>query len=333
MDLIKFLEGIPYNKKIMESFVITYDKMVKYENIMCSVSGGSDSDIVIDLCSKLDEDKKITYVFFDTGLEYEATKEHLKYIEETYQIQIHRIKGKKTVPLCCNTYGQPFLSKQVSEWIERLQRHNFQWENEPLEILLNRYPGCRAALRWWCNDFANREDGRISSYNIGYNKYLKEFMVQHPPEFRISNKCCHFAKKNVALRFKKEGKFDLSIVGVRKAEGGARSTAYTSCFSAGEICDEYRPIFWYLKATKKEYEEYFRIKNSRCYDEYGLKRTGCVGCPFGRNLMQELETIRIYEPRLYVAVNNIFGNSYAYTEAYRDFVNEQRRLERERVND
>ena len=48
MDLIKFLEGIPYNKKIMESFVITYDKMVKYENIMCSVSGGSDSDIVID---------------------------------------------------------------------------------------------------------------------------------------------------------------------------------------------------------------------------------------------------------------------------------------------
>ena len=239
MDLIKFLEGIPYNKKIMESFVITYDKMVKYENIMCSVSGGSDSDIVIDLCSKLDEDKKITYVFFDTGLEYEATKEHLKYIEETYQIQIHRIKGKKTVPLCCKTYGQPFLSKQVSEWIERLQRHNFQWENEPLEILLNRYPGCRAALRWWCNDFANREDGRISSYNIGYNKYLKEFMVQHPPEFRISNKCCHFAKKNVALRFKKEGKFDLSIVGVRKAEGGARSTAYTSCFSAGEICEHF----------------------------------------------------------------------------------------------
>lgn len=333
MDLIKLLENIPLNKKIMESFVITYDKILKYNKIMCSVSGGSDSDIVIDLCSKLDENKKIVYVFFDTGLEYEATKEHLTYLEETYQIEIKRIRGEKPVPLCCRTYGQPFLSKQVSEWIERLQHHNFEWEDEPLEVLLDRYPGCRAALRWWCNDFPNKSDGRISSYNIGYNKYLKEFMVLHPPEFRISNKCCHFAKKSVASKFKKEKKFDLSIVGVRKAEGGARSTAYTSCFSEGESCDEYRPIFWYLKSTKKEYEEYFRIRNSRCYGEYGLKRTGCVGCPFGRNLTQELESMRDHEPRLYVAVNNIFGDSYAYTEAYRNFANEQRQLEREIENE
>ena len=300
---------------------------------MCSVSGGSDSDILVDLCSKIDEDKKITYVFFDTGLEYEATKDHLRYLEEKYQIEIQRIKGKKTVPLCCRTYGQPFLSKQVSEWIERLQRHNFAWEDEPLDVLLERYPRCRAALRWWCNDFPDKPDGRMSSYNIGYNKYLKEFMILNHPEFKISNKCCHFAKKNIASKFKKDGNFDLSIIGVRKAEGGARSTAYKSCFSKGGNCDEYRPIFWYLKSTKEEYEKHFEIVNSRCYDEYGLKRTGCVGCPFGRNLTQELEAMRDHEPRLYVAVNNIFGDSYAYTEAYRNFVNEQRQLERERENE
>ena len=59
-------------------------------------------------------------------------------------------------------------------------------------------------------------------------------------------------KKKVASRFKTNGKFDLNMYGVRKAEGGARRTAYKTCFSSNEDkCDEYRPIFWYLTETKK----------------------------------------------------------------------------------
>lgn len=41
----------------------------KYKNIMCSISGGSDSDIMLDLLYRIDYQKKITYVWFDTGLE------------------------------------------------------------------------------------------------------------------------------------------------------------------------------------------------------------------------------------------------------------------------
>lgn len=73
---------------IFDSFVITNNKLnnPNYEKVMVSVSGGSDSDILLDLCAKLDESKKCTYVFFDTGLEYQATKEHLKYLEDKYGI-------------------------------------------------------------------------------------------------------------------------------------------------------------------------------------------------------------------------------------------------------
>ena len=132
-----------------------------------------------------------------------------------------------------------------------MQRHNFKWEDEPFEILIHRYPQCRAALRWWCNDF-ERKSERESSFNIGYNQYLKEFMVANPPQFKISNKCCHYAKKLVAKRFKRQESFDLNIYGVRKAEGGARKSAYKTCFSSNEEGgDEYRPIFWYLSDTKK----------------------------------------------------------------------------------
>ena len=307
---------------IADSFVLTKAKLDRYKNILVSISGGSDSDIMLDIVTKFSENKNIKYVFFDTGLEYAATKEHLQYLEDKYGIQIERVKAVKPIPLVCRKYGQPFLSKQVSEWISRLQRHNFKWEDKPYEELLKEYPKCKAALKWWCNKWSKKKDGSESSYNIAYNKYLKEFMIANPPPFKISNICCHYAKKEVAKRYKKENDIDLSLVGVRKAEGGARATAYKTCFSANDDeADEFRPIFWYVNADKDMYETRYNVTHSKCYSCYGLKRTGCAGCPFGRDFEQELEVIKEHEPKLYVAVNNIFGDSYEYTRKYKEFVN------------
>ena len=78
---------------------LIFDGMVKtnsiinkpeYKNIMCSISGGSDSDIILDILTKLDVDKKIHYVWFNTGIEYQATKDHLDFWEEKYGITIER---------------------------------------------------------------------------------------------------------------------------------------------------------------------------------------------------------------------------------------------------
>lgn len=305
---------------IYESFVIARNKMRQYSRIMCSVSGGSDSDIVIDLISKLDPDKKVDYVFFDTGLEYQATKEHLKKLENKYNITIEKKKAEKPIPLCVRQYGQPFISKYVSEMIQRLQRHNFKWENKPFDELIKLYPDCRSALMWWCDE---REGG--SKFGISRNKYLKEFMILNPPDFKISNKCCDFAKKKGAGKYKKEKEIELSITGVRKAEGGIRASAYKNCFTAkDDESDEYRPIFWYQNDTKKVYEDMFDITHSKCYSEYGLKRTGCAGCPFGKDFEKEIEVIKNHEPKLYKAVNKIFGKSYEYTRAYKKFVENQK---------
>lgn len=60
-----------------------------YENIVCSVSGGADSDILIDICEKI-RPHSIRYVWFDTGIEYQATKEHLSWLEDHYGITIER---------------------------------------------------------------------------------------------------------------------------------------------------------------------------------------------------------------------------------------------------
>lgn len=284
--------------------------------IACSISGGADSDIMLDLLWRLDKQSKIDYVWFDTGLEYDATKRHIKEIEEKYGIQIKRIKAKKPIPITCKEFGQPFLSKRISNYMSRLQRHGFCWEDESYDVLAAKYKGCSCALMWWCNEWG---DGSL--FNIKRNKWLKEFIVNNPPHFSISDKCCYYAKEQVGKDFAKVGDYDMNCVGVRKAEGGARSSAYKSCFTPKEngTADNYRPLFWFTNESKEMYENIFDIEHSDCYSVWGLERTGCAACPFGRNFEYELECIKQYEPKFYIAVNNIFGDSYEYTRKYREF--------------
>jgi len=128
-------------------------------------------------------------------------------------------------------------------------------------------------------------------------------------------------RKKISHNMIKNNGYDLNIFGVRKSEGGARSAAYKNCFddTDGDY-DNYRPIFWYKDQDKIDYENAYGIIHSKCYTEYGLKRTGCVGCPFGRDFEFELNVVNNNEPKLHKAVCNIFKDSYEYTRKYKAFV-------------
>ena len=61
--------------------------MFRSERAVVSISGGADSDMMLDMIRALEPEKnypdaKLHYVWFNTGLEYTATKEHLSYLEE-----------------------------------------------------------------------------------------------------------------------------------------------------------------------------------------------------------------------------------------------------------
>lgn len=127
------------NKNIVYSFLKAAQVVNSYQNPYCSISGGRDSDIMLDIIYRVDKDKRVKYVWFDTGLEYQATKNHLVYLEDRYNIKIEKIRAEKPIPAAVREYGQPFLSKFVSETIGRLQRHGFNWENENYETLILKY--------------------------------------------------------------------------------------------------------------------------------------------------------------------------------------------------
>lgn len=167
-----------------------------HRKIMVGISGGSDSDVMVHIFSLLDPEGKAVYVFYNTGLEYQATKQHLKDLEQKYGIQIEVIAPIMPIPTCCRQYGVPFWSKRASEYIYRLQRHNFKWEDKPFDALYKEYPHCKVALKWWCNAWPKKENGSESVFNIAYAPYLKEYMVANPPQFAISANCCEKAKKD-----------------------------------------------------------------------------------------------------------------------------------------
>ena len=350
MDLLELLtpENLPKNETIRDNFIKAY-KIVnepKYHNILCGISGGSDSDIVLDIIHKVDINRKVKYVWFDTGLEYDATKRHLEYLENRYAIEIIKVRAKTPIPLSCKKYGQPFISKIVSKNIESLQRYNFDFSKEvdndyirmikkyctahdhniknAVEIDGKWYNGCVGAILWWCNVTEKLPWGTDLSFNIKFrisrNTWLKEFMIENPPTFSISNKCCNYAKKSPSHDFIRDNNIDLLILGIRKAEGGVRSTIYKNCYDSDRAdYDKYRPIFWYTNEDKLCYEKCCDIVHSDCYKVWKFSRTGCCGCPYAQDLEYELEATKIYEPKLYKAISNVFKDTYEYTKKYREF--------------
>ena len=307
---------VGHHAEIYSTIMKTHDHITDCKKIMVSVSGGSDSDILVDLFERIGyEPGQVVYVWFDTGLEYEATKRHLVFLEEKYGVQIQRHKAKKPIPVSVREYGVPFLSKIDSMYIHRLQKHGFTFSCESYEALQQKYPHAKSAVLWWCDRWRKPK----CQTSIARHAGLREFIQMNPPP-KISDKCCEYAKKIVANEAAKKICADLNVIGVRRAEGGKRSITYTSCYTpAGKNIAQFRPLFFWSEADKKEYEDLYGIVHSDCYTVYGFKRTGCVCCPFGSNFEDELKVIEQYEPKLYRAANAIFGRSYEYTRKYRKF--------------
>ena len=308
------------NGVILDAFMKARSVLEQHDHALVSVSGGGDSDCLIDLMERVKDGAgcDVTYAWFDTGLEYRATRRHLDYLEKRYGVEILRRRAVKSIPTCVREYGQPFVSKYVSAHIERLQKVGFGWTDEPMAALIERYPEQTSAIRWWCDGWT-RIPGKPGWFDIGRFTLLKEFMAENPPWFRISNKCCNFTKKKVAKALHKELGTDLDVVGVRKAEGGQRSVKNKCFYKKEGMADMYHPLFWFSDSDKKQYEGMFGIKHSDCYEVWGFKRTGCVGCPYGRNVFWELDTADAFEPNLTKACRNVFKDAYEYTRMYHEF--------------
>ena len=289
-----------------------------HSHALVSVSGGADSDVMMDLVERVRPmvGCDVTYVWLDTGLEWRATRAHLGELEGRYGVPISRRRAETTIPVCCRDYGQPFLSKYVSEMLRCLQSIHFAWEDEPYDALLARYGAQTSALKWWCNAWTRTAEP--GWYDIGHTRWLKEFVIDHPPTFAISAKCCTHAKKRPSRAIEREVGADVLMLGVRRAEGGVRA-AHKTCFDRGHGIDTYRPLFWLSDADRGWYARRFGVTHSDCYGRWGFTRTGCVGCPLNARCATDLGMAERFEPNMVRAARRVFGASYEYTREWREY--------------
>jgi len=89
-------------------------------------------------------------------------------------------------------------------------------------------------------------------------------------------------------------------------------------------------LFWLTNDDRADYERLFGVTHSRCYTEYGFKRTGCACCPYGgKSTFHELEVCKVKEPNLYKAAMYVFGESYEYTRKYYEFREQLKKKQKE----
>lgn len=315
------LDSAPKNLSIIDSIFKAHSVLSQHHRIEVSISGGADSDTVLDLIELIKpDDCVIAYVFFDTGLEYAESMRHLDYLESKYRVQITRRRASVTVAAACREYGIPFVSKDASCHFSRLQTHNFDWTDDADSATPEKYGNCKSSLDWFFDRRARSSTGK-TMFSIRKYALLRDFVSANPPDFKVSDKCCYYAKKRVARDFDREFKPDLVITGMRRAEGGRRAGSIKTCFSLGKPNepDNYRPIWFWSDADKAVYKQWRGLRYSDCYEIWGLTRTGCAGCPCNSSAERELEIVERYEPQLVKAARNIFGASYKYRAMYREF--------------
>jgi 3'-phosphoadenosine 5'-phosphosulfate sulfotransferase (PAPS reductase)/FAD synthetase len=319
MDYNALLESAPKNLHIVDSLLKARAMLERHRRIEVSVSGGSDSDTIMDLLELVKpENCELAYVFFDTGLEFSATKRHLDELERKYGVTVNCRRAKVTVAAACAKYGVPLISKDVSEFMGRLQRHGFDW-SDTLESA-EKYGRCKSSLEWYFDRRPPSRNGK-AKFSIAKYSMLRDFIISSPPDFNISDKCCDYAKKAVAKDFEREYHPDLVVTGMRRAEGGRRAGSIQTCFtpSNGSAPDNYRPLWFWSDEDKAVYKEWRGLRYSDCYEVWGLTRTGCVGCPCNSKAERELEIVERYEPQLVKAARRVFGASYDYRRRYGEY--------------
>ena len=312
-------------------------RLREHPKAICSYSGGADSDIMIDLIERARQMMpflpKVDYVFFNTGLEMKATKDHVKATAEKYGVEIKECRPKVNIVSATRKCGLPFVSKIMSGGLEQWQKkgvplsiyeeyNNAEDKVAKRQELKERYPNCEQVINFICCCNSKGEPRPNIQLVINSSKFMLDFIKEYPPDFNISAKCCDYCKKQLAHSVQKG--YEMIITGERRDEGGMRSVpkadSSSMCFSEtanGQF--RLKPLYYVTDADKEWYKNYYGIKYSDAYEVYGLTRTGCCGCPISYKAVEDLEKIRPYEPNVVKGAWNIFGKSYEYRQKYNEY--------------
>lgn len=192
------------------------------DGVYVSFSGGKDSTVLLHIVRKMYPD--IPAVFLDTGLEYPEIREFVKTFDNVVWLK-PEVNFKQVI----NTYGYPFISKEVSNCVDGARKYldvladkenaevsddaNIPYASNMADILgIARRREAKDNPEWLA-----LRSGEISNYRVlrllgelkdkegkpsKFNQTKYAFFLNAP--FKISDKCCNVMKKRPAHKYERE---------------------------------------------------------------------------------------------------------------------------------
>ena len=250
---------ITYSKEEVDFYL--FDLETKFSKIdkskyMLSYSGGKDSHLLYWFIKEYMKDNEIEIVGINTRMEHPEIVKRI--IDNCDTVLIPELKPQEIY----EKYGKPCFNKTHDQYIYYFQR------------------GSTAPS---VNDYI---------YGIGKNEFSRFKLPKYAREKllngelpRISNKCCNYLKKEPGKKYaKKTGKH--WILGTRADESLMRKRAYKGCFHKN---GNFTPIWDLTDEMEEAIYFYYKIEIPPIYNV--LTRTGCMGCPYGRSVEKELQTL------------------------------------------
>ena len=116
---------------------------------------------------------------------------------------------------------------------------------------------------------------------------------------KLSDKCCYKLKKETAYKYEQESGKTIAMTGLRAEEGGMRALNGCTIFDEGKL-KKFHPIKVVTDEWEREFIKRNNIEICKLYKEpYNFERTGCVACPYAREIQNELNRLYEYLPNEY----------------------------------
>lgn len=226
-----------------------FNAKIDFNNYFLAYSGGKDSHFLYWFIKEFLHDERIEIVGMNTGFEIPEIRER---IMRNSDIVLHPSMKRNEIK---EKYGIPCYSKQQDEYIHRYQTGS-RTENTMKAIM-----------------------GENVFFNL--NKSARENLLSGKLH-KVSNKCCLYIKEKPMIDYAKQtGK--KAIIGVRQSESKTRKAKYETCLQSN---GNFAPIYDFSDVLIEDIYKAYDIEIPNCY--IYVQRTGCAGCPYGRNCEKEL---------------------------------------------
>lgn len=253
-------------------------------NAYISFSGGKDSTVLHYLIDEALPNNKIPRLYLNTGIEYLMVVSFVER-ERERDIRIQIVHSKQNIKSMLEKVGYPFKSKEHSQKVS-------YYQNSGMGKTVLNYLGQGIKKDFLCPE------------QLKYN-FTPEFKI------KVSDKCCRKLKKEIAEKWAEENKRPIKITGMRKEEGGLR-TSHNTCtiFEEGKLL-KFHPlqpitedfVDWYIAERKIKLCDLY-------YPPFNFKRTGCKGCPFAIDLQSQLDIMAMFLPAERKQCELIWGKVY-----------------------